>query len=139
MKCAIVLAKAVLQAEDGTVLLLRRSESDVRRPLQWDFAGGNVEDDEDFVTACAREVEEEAGIHMAPKDLHLAYTTSIVNDNGGSVCWLFFVGHASTKEVKLSFEHDQYQWVALDEAIEMIEYDRQKIALQHIKAAKILS
>jgi hypothetical protein len=51
---------------------------------------------------------------------------------------LFFVAQTDRTEIALSAEHDQSMWAPLDEAIEAIEYPRQKIALQHIQRAKLL-
>ena len=135
MKHARVLAKALLKRrEDGKVLLVRRSNTDTRRPLQWDFPGGAVEDDEDFVAAAARETMEEAGLRIEPESLHLAYTTCELGDKDfGNVCWLIFIGEIADAPVSLSFEHDQYKWVTLEEAITLITYDRQKQALEYIR------
>lgn len=131
MKHTKVLAKAVLRNQEGNILILRRSATDKRRPLQWDFPGGGVEDDEDFVAAAARETEEEAGININPKDLHLAFTLTDMTDDG-NVCWLIFIGHVERTDVRLSFEHDQYRWVSPDESLELITYHRQHKALKHI-------
>jgi len=136
MNSTIVLAKAVLRAEDGTILLLKRSETDERRPLQWDFPGGMVDEGENFVTAAVREIKEEAGIDIKPERLTLAYTTSAIREDK-NVCWLIFVGETKKQDVKLSFEHSEFQWVSLDEAINAIEYDLQKNALIHIKKARL--
>ncbi|CAN5332257.1 NUDIX domain-containing protein [soil metagenome] len=133
-----VVAKAILQAPDGNILLLRRSATDTRRPLEWDLPGGNVEDEEDYHAACVREIDEETGIIMDSKELHLAYTTTEYFEEHGNVCWLFFVAQTDKTEIALSAEHDQSMWVSLDEAIKAIEYPRQKVALQHIQRAKLL-
>lgn len=131
MKHAKVLAKAVLRNKDGKILLLRRSKTDVRRPLQWDLPGGGVEDDEDFVAAAAREILEEAGLSIDPRDLHLAFTTADMTDDG-NVCWLIFIGRVTEANVTLGFEHDQFQWVSPEKSLEMITYHRQHNALKHI-------
>lgn len=135
MKNIHLVAKALLFNGDQ-VLLLRRSNTDTRRPLQWDLPGGYVEDGEEIKEGCAREIDEEADLRVADKDLHLAYAlTEIVDDK--SVTWLIFIGRTTNTEVKLSYEHDKYEWVSLDKAIEMMEYPRHLKALKHIKAAKL--
>ncbi len=77
-----VLAKAILQAEDGTILLLKRSETDTRRPLQWDFPGGGVDDSEDFVAAAIREIKEEMGLDIKiVEELGLTSYNTPINAN----------------------------------------------------------
>ena len=137
MKVSKVLAKVVLQNAEGKILLLRRSETDDRRPNQWDFPGGNTEEGEDFSTAAARETLEEAGIEIEASAIHLAYATAEITD-WGSVCWLIFIGKTDKTEVILSDEHREATWVTLDDAIEKITYDRQNKALRHIKEGQLL-
>lgn len=137
MKNIHLVAKAVL-FNDGEVLLLRRSNTDSRRPLQWDLPGGYVEDGEEIKEGCAREVDEEAGIKVTDKDLHLAHALTEIVD-GKSVTWLIFIGRTDAKEIKLSYEHDKYEWVSLDKAIEMMEYPRHLKALKHIKEANLVT
>lgn len=138
MKKSHVVAKAILKNAAGDILLIRRSKTDPRRPLQWDFPGGFVEDDEDFVTAVSREIDEETDIKIKPQDLHLTHTATRMREPG-NVCWLFFIGEAPETSIKLSFEHDKYQWVSLDKAIESVTYDVQHDALKHIREHQLLN
>jgi 8-oxo-dGTP pyrophosphatase MutT (NUDIX family) len=133
-----IVAKAFLQAEDGTILLLRRSKTDVRRPLQWDIPGGLVEEEEEFHTACAREIVEETGLEVSAKQLQLAYCTSAYVEEELNVCWLIFIAHITKADVRVSYEHDDFRWVSVDEAIATIEYPLQKEALVHIQTAQLL-
>lgn len=77
MRQTRILAEVVLQAEDNTILLVKRSGTDDKRPLQWDVPGGHVDEDEDFTLAAKRELFEETGIKIARKDLDLVYTISM--------------------------------------------------------------
>ena len=67
-------AKVVLLAPDGETLLLRRSATDTRRPLEWDLAGGMVDEGEDYISAAVRETLEEAGITITPDQANLSYS-----------------------------------------------------------------
>ncbi|HSX07813.1 MAG TPA: NUDIX hydrolase [Candidatus Saccharimonadales bacterium] len=123
------LVKVLLVNDAGEVLLLRRSPTDVRRPGQWDMPGGNIDPGEDFLAALVRETQEEAGITIAPADLHHIYGTTKFVDNI-NITWNFFVtkvqGHP---KVTLSFEHDDLQWTSPEKALQKIEYDLHKIVL----------
>lgn len=138
MKNIQVSAHAVLFNGDD-VLLLRRSKTDTRRPLEWDLPGGIVDDSELLNEACAREVEEESGIKIEPLQLHLAYSESATFEEVGGVTWLIFVGNSNTRDVTLSYEHDEYEWVNLSQALEMVEYKVQLNALKHIYDNQIFS
>lgn len=132
----VVVAKAVVINDEGKLLALRRSESDDRRPLQWDIPGGWVEEGEDFAEATARETEEEAGISIDPKHLQLVYTSHAIKqpkDEKLNIIWLFFIGKTTDKQAKLSYEHVEAQWMTLDEAMDEFEYPLHKELFMHLK------
>jgi 8-oxo-dGTP pyrophosphatase MutT (NUDIX family) len=136
----ITVAKIVLisQKQDNRLLLLRRSSTDSRRALQWDLPGGKVEPGESLNEAAIRECREETGLKLFPSQLTLVYTKHRVFDDVRplrSVNWLFFRAYADfpkTTAIELSFEHDDYQWLELEQAIKVIEYPL------HIEALKFI-
>ncbi len=131
----IIVAKAIISSPSGDILLVRRSKTAPRRPLEWDFPGGFVDDeDESYQTATIREVTEETGLAIIDNHLHLAYTESELGhfDKGNDVSWLYYEGKVAITEIKLSYEHDDATWVSLDKAKELIKYDTQLRALDYI-------
>jgi 8-oxo-dGTP pyrophosphatase MutT (NUDIX family) len=133
-----VVAKVALVSPDNSILLLRRSETDVRRPNEFDIPGGHTDDGEFAEEAAARETFEEAGIDIDAKDLKLVYSETKVVDESLNVVWLFFVGHTAITDVKLSSEHSEFCWAPLEEAIDILEYDRQKRMLSHIRDNQLI-
>jgi 8-oxo-dGTP diphosphatase len=134
-------AEVIIVNPDGEILLLRRNGADARRPLQWDTPGGHVEPGEYIEDAAVREILEETGIILYPKQLKLAFThTQILFDN---LCmnWLFFIAHIDKKlDVVIDpNEHDKSAWASIERAIEAITYDRQKEALQFIADNDLLA
>lgn len=127
-----VVAKVILADRQSRILLLQRSESDVRRPLEWDLPGGHVDADEYFEQAAVRETQEEAGIVLKIDDLILAGTDSQRVQDDLMVHWLFFVAHTADTDVKLSHEHVDYKWVNLQDAHQQIQYERQKQVLRNV-------
>lgn len=134
----VVVAKAILFDKQGRVLLIRRSQTAPRRPLEWDFPGGFVDDDdESYQYACLREITEETGLKIRDNHLKLAYTESAsgkFGDKEKDVSWLYFEGRVQTADVYLSFEHDDSTWAGLDEALRLITYDTQLRALRYVKS-----
>lgn len=63
----------------------------------------------------------------------LVYSESAVVQKGLNVCWLFFLASSDESTISLSHEHSEYTWQSLDQAIEMLDYDRQKRALGYIR------
>lgn len=113
-----VVAKSVILNSDGAVLLLRRSQTDTRRPGDWDFPGGVIEPGEDMAAGAAREIYEESGLTVEPAQLQLVYAATEAFQDTESVTRLLFVGKTVADAIQLSFEHDAYKWVDLDTALQ---------------------
>lgn len=132
-----LVAKVLLVNDNHEVLVLRRSETDSRRPLEGDIAGGWVDEGEDITHAAVRETEEEVGIQIDKADLKLVYAHSEMRKDR-NVCWLFFIGRTDNIDVKLSSEHDQFQWLNLEKAIEYIQYSLQQNFLLYVRDNNLL-
>lgn len=132
----IVVAKALVQNDKREVLIVRRSKTAPRRPLEWDFPGGFVdEDDTSYQHACEREIFEETGLRIEHNHLTILYAKSSINDLIGElsdVTWLYFGGDSKSTQVQLSYEHDAFEWVAPNKLLEYIKYDKQKQAIEYI-------
>lgn len=125
-------SKAILVNEQGQILLLKRSESAVRRPSQWDIPGGHVDEGEYMAEAAGRETFEETGITIDSQEIKLVYGFTEMASEHSSVTWLFFMAKTAHTDVELSNEHTDYEWVNPEEAISRIEYDRQERALKYV-------
>lgn len=136
------IAKAVLYDEaTGNVLVIRRSNTDTRRPGQWDIPGGTVEDGETLEDAVVRECIEEVGIILNKSDLSLFFTDrDSFNQNDGQglmVNWLVYYCPIKEQQVSLSFEHDQYKWVLPKEAIALMTYHRYRAVMSIFAESKL--
>lgn len=119
----LTVSKVILVNERGELLLVRRSETDQRRPLQWDVPGGHVDEGEDILQAAAREAQEEAGVWVPASQLKVSYALSKVR-GGASITWIFSLARLkSTPSITLSHEHIEYQWMQPEQALAAIEYD----------------
>jgi len=138
-----VVQKAVILSGSGKMLMVRRSNTDVRRPLQWDLPGGLLEENEELISSVAREIKEETG--LAVKDLYPIYSKTEIRtwldgkkEHNDNVVFIFYIAYSVSAEVKLSFEHDKFQWVTLEKAVSQFEYPLHKEVLQHILDNKLI-
>lgn len=116
-----IVAKAVLFNTDGTVLLIRRSATDHKRPGEWDFPGGEIDAGEDFTAGVQREIREETGIAVEFDTLTLVYAETTVYDDL-YVIRLAYAATVDNPKVKLSFEHEEYQWAPQDKVLEIFPH-----------------
>jgi 8-oxo-dGTP diphosphatase len=132
-----IVQKAVL-FHDKKLLMLRRSSTDIRRPLEWDLPGGILEANEELIEGVKREIREETGLEVDNPQPFYATTKirSWKDDKGehtNNVVYLFYSAQATSKDVKLSHEHDKFQWSDLYTAIGEYEYPLQKEVLEYFK------
>ncbi len=133
-----VIEKAIVVNKKEQILLLRRSKTDTRRPLQWDLPGGGHQEGESLEDGVLREVLEESGLKVSR--LRPIYTKTEMrnwDDNTRNALFIFYTARSSTDEVELSFEHDKYRWVDIKEAINLISYYLHKELLQYIVNNKL--
>ncbi|MBO3799337.1 MAG: NUDIX domain-containing protein [Thermoproteota archaeon] len=106
-----------------------------------DFPKGNIEEDEDELTAALRELKEESGIdkiRVIPgfrKVLNYYYR----RDDGTLVSktLVLFLGEALGKTVSVSWEHEGFEWLSLEEAIMRIKYPRYREVLKEAEQYRV--
>lgn len=134
-----VVAKTAIFNDEGRVLVLCRSVNDPHRPGGSDFPGGKVDDGEEFVIGAIREMQEEAGLQLEPNDLELVYSYTKNGYNSEfkmdiNFVWLGFVAKLPAKQtVTLSFEHDSYEWLTIDEALKNADGASLTKFFEHLK------
>jgi 8-oxo-dGTP diphosphatase len=131
-----VVAKVLVVNDKNEILLLRRSQTDERRPGEWDFPGGWVEEGEELHAAALRETEEEAGIKA--DNAKLVFALSDVTAHGSGTWAVFLERVVGRPEVKLSHEHDYHTWMPIEQALKEVKYHRQRAMLKYVVDNKIL-
>lgn len=99
-------AKVIIYDSNNRILLLTRSETHPMYALHLDLPGGIVEKNETSRLALVRECEEEIGLNINIEDLTLIKKVRLpfVSRN------LFEIHLNDTTEIKLSWEHSEYDW-----------------------------
>jgi type II secretory ATPase GspE/PulE/Tfp pilus assembly ATPase PilB-like protein/8-oxo-dGTP pyrophosphatase MutT (NUDIX family) len=118
---------------DGWKVLAVRRAMDTRCPGAWETVHGRIEDNERPETAAKREVQEEVGLEIArlynvtvqPFYLHMMETIQL------AVVFAAFV--AEPAEVTLGEEHQEFEWLSVDEASQRFVWPREREALGHIQ------
>ena len=107
----LLCVKVIIFNSDNKILLLRRSDK-TSRAHGWDFAGGGVDKGEDPRDAAIRESLEETGLLI--DDIRIL-STSHGHTDGGEYVMIGYAAHANDDKVQLSWEHDLYEWMTVEE------------------------
>lgn len=100
--------------DNGNLLILKRRPNDAHRPSQWDIPGGRLAAGEDPFVGLEREVWEEAKIKLKiGQPLTVQHFT---RDDGQIITMIVFICEPITRDVILSDEHTEYQWINIGQA-----------------------
>lgn len=108
--------KALVADEQGRILAIRRSAASSQFGGNWDLPGGKVDSGESFDVALVREVAEETGLSIVLTGVAGATEYDCPNVR---LAVLFIEAAAQSGEVRLSSEHDKYEWVERSKLPEM--------------------
>jgi len=110
-------------------LLLRRSDNVVYSG-QWRMIGGKVQDGETSVQAAIREFREETS--QQPYSAWVVPTVNAFYDpQADQIRYIpAFAFECSSNEIQLNHEHDDFEWLPIDEAVQRLGWYEQKRILR---------
>jgi len=108
----VLAVKAVILDERGRCLLIRRSPHNRSFVGSWEWPGGKVDAGEDYATAVVREAREETALDVEITGLAGAMQFEMPKV---SVVLLCMEVRQLGGSLKLSEEHDDAAWVALED------------------------
>ncbi len=111
-KVIVVALKGII-INNGKILIIKRNKSEINGDI-WETPGGKIEFGETLEEALLREIKEEVGLDvMVDKML---YATTFMSNPNRQLVILTYLCRSEGDEIKLSNEHTEYKWVAMDEA-----------------------
>lgn len=127
---AAVIAKVVIVNRDKKILVLWRSNK-TPRPGQADLPGGGMGFGENPVDGVIREAKEEAG--LALKEAQIVEAFGFIYE-GKYALMLGYVGYVDSEDVRLSWEHERYDWMGIDEVLQLPDWQERHLKI--LTAAK---
>lgn len=122
-KFTVGIGAIIEHTNSGEILLLHRSPNLEFAPNIWDDVGGRMRQFESPEKTLQREVQEETRISqfviVKPIDVTHYFRGAPIAENEMIV--ITYWCRTASKKVRLSQEHDDYQWVYPDRALELVE------------------
>lgn len=102
-----------LVVREGKVLVIREAEYDEGTNIgKWDVPGGRIEVEEPILEGLKREVKEEVGLDISPKEvLGVFETFPTIKGEPCHIIRVYYRSEAHSGEVLLSGDHDMYEWI----------------------------
>lgn len=101
----------IYHPEEREILLLKVEDGNVSF---WQLITGGIESGESSEEACLREIKEETGLVLACSSLTSLGDFTVKIDENLSIHKNLFLVLTEQKEIQISDEHVDAQWVALD-------------------------
>lgn len=117
-------AKVIITNKEGKILLLRCEKE---RGAYWDLPGGRIQVGGTLKETAQREVEEETGITslVGLQSLGMVlqnFRITLKNGDKVGLIYAFFSAQVDDVPVTISHEHNGYEWVTREQAIERVGY-----------------
>lgn len=112
----------------------------------WDFVKGHIDEGETDMQTLFREADEETGIKDLKvvsefKEIHKYFFKQYKDKmtkadiEKGKPVWVFklvnfYLAETETKDIKLSFEHQNYKWLLYDDALKLVTFKNAKELLK---------
>ncbi|KAI6183312.1 Bis(5'-nucleosyl)-tetraphosphatase [asymmetrical] [Aphelenchoides bicaudatus] len=92
-------------------------------PHHWTPPKGHVDPGEDEWQAALRETKEEANIDSSLLDIHKDFChVQHYTTNKGPKTVSYWLAHLKTYDVQLSHEHQNWKWLSLEPAIDIVKF-----------------
>ena len=103
---------------DDKLLIIKRADDDVHMPGVWEIPGGRLDDGENIEDGVKRETKEETNLDVDV--IKKLSDQEFTRQDGQKIAMEIFLCKALNKDVKLSEEHSEFEWVDIDKAKEKV-------------------
>ncbi|TKJ17244.1 hypothetical protein CEE44_01790 [Candidatus Woesearchaeota archaeon B3_Woes] len=101
---------------DNKLLIIKRSDDNVQKPGIWEVPGGRLGLEENHIEGLKREIKEETGLNIeVVRPLTLRKFTRDDNQRIELTNFLCKLSNPLDKNIKLSQEHTNSEWIGLDD------------------------
>jgi 8-oxo-dGTP diphosphatase len=132
----LISQKAVIFYKDKILVLGRRTE----KRLIWELPGGLLEIQEEMIAGLMREVKEETGLTIKVNDLFTTWDHNIedfrLKDGRKLNCRIIELAYkccSNNVRIKVSNEHDVFEWACLDDLTNYTFHENSKHAIDVLK------
>ncbi|MEM5882178.1 MAG: NUDIX domain-containing protein [Candidatus Aenigmatarchaeota archaeon] len=100
----------------------------LKYPNYWGFPKGEKEEKESEIEAARREIKEETNldVEFIPGFIREYEYSYWLNKRLVKKKAIFFLARAKTKNVKISWEHEDFKWLSLEDALKLLAYEEDK-------------
>lgn len=130
--------KALIVDDEGKVLLLREADTyeEGTNIGRYGLPGGRINPGEPFMDGLNREIMEETGLTVTiGKPVYVGEWFPVIKGVQNHIVAVFMLCKASSAEVRLSEEHNDYQWASPAEAAKLNVMDPEdKVLGQYFKS-----
>lgn len=115
--------KGVIVNDDGKVLILREAKTydEGTNTGRYHFPGGRLNAGEPYLEGLNREIQEETGLTVqAGRPVFVGEWFPVIREVPNQIVAVFLACKTNATDVRLSEEHDAYEWVS---AIDLGRYD----------------
>ena len=114
MEPKLFVAMKAFVIHNGKVLIVRESTKyqDGTNAAKYDIVGGRIKPGQAFDESLRREIREETGLEVElGRPFYVGEWRPVIKGEPAHIVATFFECQASTNAVRLSDDHDDYQWI----------------------------
>lgn len=104
--------RVLLFDQNGSILVLKRSDKSRSNPGKWELPGGKPHENETFEASLRREVLEETGFEI---DIHQSAGTADQEIAGYHVVHIVLIASIRSGGLAISSEHSEFRWIKITE------------------------
>ena len=121
--------------DDSKILLEKRSANKRFSPNKWGLCAGHVDANESLEAAAIREIKEEVGLDVTPKELIPYGEREItISDSNSHITYFYYVKcNKKEDEFIIQEELSEVKWFNIDEIITMIKDEKTSFKENRIK------